>query len=423
MALELSRSMEEWKEYKLGEICGIFTGKKDVNQTTQNGEYPFFSCAPNPYKSSEYIYDGNAIIVAGNGSFTGRVSFYKGKFDLYQRTYACTPIIEDLDFDFLYYYMKTFFEPKFMGGTRGSSIPYIVRGDLANFVVELPSLILQQRISSIFKSLDDKIDVNRRINENLEQQAQVLFKSWFVDFEPFKDQPFVESELGMIPQGWRVGRYDDIIDATISGDWGKEHPEGNYIHKVACIRGCDFQDIKNGLRGKTPERFILEKNFQAKHFKDKDILVEISGGTATVSTGRVCPVSQLLIDKFCANIVCTNFCRLVRPKNKYGAYLYYSWLYKYNNKVMFGYENGTSGIKNFRIKDFTALEPVVIPSEEAMSSFQSLVDKLQMKMQINGSESQKLATLRDTLLPRLMSGELKVQNSDLINEMLEKGIR
>ena len=75
---------------------------------------------------------------------------------------------------------------------------------------------------------------------------------------------------------------------------------------------------------------------------------------------------------------------------------------------MFGYENGTSGIKNFRIKDFTALEPVVIPSEEALLSFQSMIDKLQMKLQMNGFESQKLATLRDTLLPKLMSGELKV---------------
>ena len=75
---------------------------------------------------------------------------------------------------------------------------------------------------------------------------------------------------------------------------------------------------------------------------------------------------------------------------------------------MFGYENGTSGIKNFRIKDFTALEPVLIPSEDALKSFQEIIDKLQMKLQVNGSESQKLATLRNTLLPRLMSGELKV---------------
>lgn len=114
--------MEKWKEYKLGELCNIFTGKKDVNQTISDGLYPFFSCAPTPYKSKDYLYDGEAIIVAGNGSFTGRVSSYIGKFDLYQRTYACVPIMENFDFHYLYYYMKACFEPKFMGGTRGSSM-------------------------------------------------------------------------------------------------------------------------------------------------------------------------------------------------------------------------------------------------------------------------------------------------------------
>ena len=246
------------------------------------------------------------------------------------------------------------------------------------------------------------------INDNLEQQAQALFKSWFVDFEPFKDGEFVDSELGRIPKGWKVGKYDEMIQETILGDWGKEKTEGNYTHKVACIRGCDFQDIKNGLRGDTPERFILEKNYQKKHFKDKDILVEISGGTATVSTGRVCPVSQQLIDKFENDIVCTNFCRLIRPKSEYGTYLYYSWLYKYNNKVMFSYENGTSGIKNFRIKDFTALEPVVIPPVEEIFKFQIITDKILQQMQSSGIESQNLASLRDTLLPKLMSGELQI---------------
>ena len=363
-----------------------------------------------------------SICVSCIGSDLGKVVI-TNEFTVTNQQFNSIIPNEENDADFIYYLMTVIGKQLNFLSKTSTAVPIINKSTFSDFEIDVPSISDQKKIADVLSSLDDKIEVNRRINENLEQQAQALFKSWFVDFEPFKDQPFVESELGMIPQGWRVGRYDDIIDATISGDWGKEHPEGNYIHKVACIRGCDFQDIKNGLRGKTPERFILEKNFQAKHFKDKDILVEISGGTATVSTGRVCPVSQLLIDKFCANIVCTNFCRLVRPKNKYGAYLYYSWLYKYNNKVMFGYENGTSGIKNFRIKDFTALEPIVIPSEEAMSSFQSLVDKLQMKMQINGSESQKLATLRDTLLPRLMSGELKVQNIDLINEMLEKGIR
>ena len=212
----------------------------------------------------------------------------------------------------------------------------------------------------------------------------------------------------MIPQGWKVGRYNDMIESIVAGDWGKEKPEGNYIHKVACIRGCDFQDIKNGLRGKTPERYILEKNYQNKHFKDKDILVEISGGTQNVSTGRICPISQTLIDKYKKDIVCTNFCKLLRPVVNFSAYLYYSWQYKYNCKVMFGYENGTSGIKNFLIKDFISKEPVIIPTEDVVKKFQVFIDKIHLFTQTRGTESQKLSKLRDTLLPKLMSGEIKV---------------
>ena len=214
----------------------------------------------------------------------------------------------------------------------------------------------------------------------------------------------------MIPEGWRVGTYSDIIQKTISGDWGKEKAEGNYTHKVACIRGCDFQDVKMGLRGKTPERFILEKNYQSKHFEDKDVLVEISGGTATVSTGRICPVSQLLIDKYEGDIVCTNFCRLVRPIKGYSSYLYYSWKYKYDHKVMFGYENGTSGIKNFSIKDFSSREPLILPESSALNEFEIIIDHIHTQIQNCGSESAKLATLRDTLLPKLMSGQISLDN-------------
>lgn len=418
--------MEEWKEYKFGKVAvfsqGIQVGIEKQIETCKEGyvrfirivDYTKGTDAPRYilYPGARYMVDETDIVMMRYGT-PGKVARgYSGA--IANNMFKITVNEDFLNKDYTFYYLSQDSVYRTLVASNSSStMPAINFKIIEGLDISAPSISEQMRIVKVLKSLDDKIEVNKRINENLEQQARALFKSWFVDFEPFKDGEFVESELGMIPKGWRVGKYDDIIESTISGDWGKENPEGNYTHKVACIRGCDFQDIKNGLRGKTPERYILEKNFQTKHFKDKDVLVEISGGTATVSTGRVCPVSQLLIDKFNADIVCTNFCRLVRPKNKYGAYLYYSWLYKYNNKVMFGYENGTSGIKNFRIKDFTALEPVVIPSEEALLSFQSMIDKLQMKLQMNGSESQKLATLRDTLLPKLMSGELKVNEVEI----------
>ena len=349
------------------------------------------------------------IFVTSEAPF-GQIYYWNSdeKIVLSQRLF-CLRLSEEVCSKFVYYYMITnTFQAELDGRATGTTVIGLRQPELLKCKINLPSLAEQQRIASILSSLDEKIEVNRRINDNLEQQAQALFKSWFVDFEPFRDQPFVESELEMIPDGWRVGRYEEIIEMTISGDWGKEKREGKYVHKVACIRGCDFQDIKNGLRGNTPERYILEKNYQSKHFHHNDVLVEISGGTQTVSTGRVCPVSQLLIDKFNADIVCTNFCRVIRPIAAYAAYLYYSWLYKYNGKVMFGYENGTSGIKNFRIKDFISVEPVVIPPADLLGKFQQFVDSVQLQIQTRGSESSRLAQLRDTLLPRLMSGELNV---------------
>ena len=210
--------------------------------------------------ASKYLLKPNDIVFARTGNSTGRAYFYDGSDG--ELVYAGFLIKFSLDESKVnprimkyYTHSKPYYDwvRSFdTGGTRGN----INAKTYGNMPITLPSKTTQDRIVDILKSLDDKIEVNRRINENLEQQAQALFKSWFVDFEPFKDGEFVESELGMIPKGWRVGKYDDIIESTISGDWGKENPEGNYTHKVACIRGCDFQDIKNGLRGKTPERYI-----------------------------------------------------------------------------------------------------------------------------------------------------------------------
>lgn len=427
--------MSNWKEYRLGDIITIKSGFAYKGSMIGSGENILLGMGCVSFLerflvSGARIYGGDCadrycantgdIVLAtrqqsDNLPILGMPAIVpkclSGKKIIVGANLYLVDNQSDFSNEYIYWLLKT---PQYVNHIRscqtGTTVRMITKSNIEEFRFAAPEYEEREEIAHVLKTLDDKIDINKSINKNLEEQAQTLFKSWFIDYEPFKKDGFEKSEAGLIPKGWRVGCYNDIIKETISGDWGKETSEGNYTHKVACIRGCDFQDIKNGLRGKTPERYILEKNYQNKHFCDKDMLVEISGGTATVSTGRVCPVSQLLIDKFDGNIVCTNFCRVVRPIAGYGAFLYYSWLYKYNNKVMFGYENGTSGIKNFRIKDFTALEPVVIPPKEVISQFQHLVDTILMQMQTYGTQNQCLAELRDTLLPCLMSGELKVND-------------
>lgn len=313
--------------------------------------------------------------------------------------------------EFIVYYFHTREgQYKILSNASQVGVPALARATTTfrQLEVKVPPLPVQDKIVGILSALDSKIENNNKINANLEAQAEALFKSWFVDFTPFKDQPFVDSELGPIPQGWKVGKYEDIILDTLAGDWGKEKITGNYTHEVACVRGCDFQDMNNGYRGNTPQRYILEKNYSTKRLLPQDLIIEISGGTLTVSTGRACLVSKEMLEKYDNNLVCTNFCKVIRPIDGYSAYCYYSWLHKYNNRVMFGYENGSSGLKNFRFKDFLTKEPLLIPPKADLIKFQHIIKLLQQKKQTNGTESTKLAALRDTLLPKLMSGEIKL---------------
>ena len=163
---ELGMIPEGWNVGTLGDFCNVFTGKKNTNQAIEKGLYPFFSCAPEPLASNDAIFNGKAIIIAGNGSYTGRTMFYNGGFDLYQRTYACTIREQDKEnlMIFFYHMMKQFFEPVKMGGTRGSSIPYIVMGDITQqkFPYSEERLI---RFSNFANSMmDRKLRIDKEIS-------------------------------------------------------------------------------------------------------------------------------------------------------------------------------------------------------------------------------------------------------------------
>lgn len=163
---------KEWCSHEIKDFMRIFTGKKDVSKAIP-GKYKFFSCAPEPITSNEYIYDGAAVLVSGNGSYTGRVSFYKGKFDLYQRTYACVLDAETENIPFFFYTLRYLFQPAYSGGKHGSSIPYIVLSDLANFKFAYNKLYLEQFISTI-KPLFDQQSINMEELESLTKQRDKL---------------------------------------------------------------------------------------------------------------------------------------------------------------------------------------------------------------------------------------------------------
>lgn len=419
--------MEKWNTYFLKDIATFSQGiqvdinnqfiKKDkglirfirIIDYSKNNEPPrYISCPKN-----SYIVNADDIVMIRYGSQTAGKVVRGISGAIANNMFKITLNNNIITNEYAYYYLlQTSVFNNLRGSQSSSTMPAITFELVGRQKILLPNIHIQKKITTILSSLDKKIELNRCINENLEQQAQALFKSWFVDFEPFKDGKFVDSELGMIPEGWKVGIFKDIIHSTLSGDWGKECKQGNHTQKVFCIRGADIPNIKRGDKGNMPTRFIIEKNFQSKALMDGDMVIEVSGGSPTQATGRACRISRGLLDKYNHSIVCTNFCRAIKPLSQYSSFLYYMWEMFYNQGIMFSYENGTTGIKNLDINGLIQKEPIIIPPVEIALEFEKITQIYYEKIQSNGVESEKLSQLRDTLLPRLMSGELKISDID-----------
>lgn len=306
---------------------------------------------------------------------------------------------KNTDFLFLYYLLK-YNKDNIENMGSGTTFKEVSGKTMREIGVRVPETIEEQhKIAEILGNIDDKIEENEKINKNLEQQLQTIFKARFIDV------PLLST--------WKNGTFSEIVDATLGGDWGKEAPTGNYTEQVYCMRGADIPEIKVGNKGKMPTRYILPKNYAKKILTPGDVVVEISGGSPTQSTGRVAAVSQSLLDRYDQEMVCTNFCRAMKPKNGYSMFLYFYWQYLYDLNVFFLYENGTTGIKNLDLKGFLSTEKIRIPSFDDACEFEDICHKYFDKIFYNGLENEKLSSLRDSLLPQLMSGELDVSDIDI----------
>lgn len=310
-------------------------------------------------------------------------------------------IVPNADTDYLFlYYLLLHNRDRIESLGSGTTFKEVSGAVMKQIEVCVPrDKVEQQAIAKTLGAIDDKIENNSKVNHHLEQMAQAIFKSWFVDLEPFG---------GMMPDDWREGTFSEVISATLGGDWGKDAPTGNNSQEVYCIRGADVPDVNVGNKGKMPIRFILPKNYVSKKLAVGDIVVEISGGSPTQSTGRCALITQSLLDRYDRGMVCTNFCRAIKPSAGYSAFVYFYWKYLYDQSVMFSYENGTTGIKNLDITGFLENEPIIIPPAGVVAQFRETVEKFIDTIFANGLENEGLATTRDTLLPRLMSGELSL---------------
>ena len=403
--------MEEWKEYKLGELYDVHNGLSKGGKFFGSG-YPFlsFKTVFNNYFLPPVLPD----LVQSNEKEQGGYDIKRG--DVFVTRTSETPeelgmssvALKDYPFatyngftkrlrpknlsliypEFIGYYLRS---RKFRGLFYGlassmSTRASLANGDLLGMKVFLPSLETQKRIAGILKSLDDKIECNRRINENLEQQAQTLFKSWFVDFEPFKDQPFVESELGMIPQGWKVVYFKDFITPTT-----EKVPVGSLPEYSVTNNGIIPRDAKfnKKLSKETSKNKVLRKDNlvfgMSREILNWGIMEDEIGGVS--SAYNVYKIDKGIIDPI--------YLRLYMKAR----------ISDFNSLIGTAAREGQSLDKGALMQ-----KTVYVPSTKIIGEFFRLYFSIVALQKEAENESRRLAELRDTLLPRLMSGELKVND-------------
>ena len=307
----------------------------------------------------------------------------------------CIRAKENTDSKYLYYLLsqQAFFD-YVMSGAKGCKMPRGDKKQIMQWPVNIPAIDVQKKVVAILSSLDNKIRLNRRINDNLEEQAKALFKSWFVDFEPFKNGPFADSELGKIPQGWTIGTLSDVGDVIGGGTPSKAVSEYYTNEGIAWITPKDLStnNCKFISRGETDISELGYKNSNAKLMPRGSILFSSRA-----------PIGYISIAK---NEICTNqgFKSIV-PQKAGTCFIYY-FLRNNTSKI----ESMASG-STFKEASggLIKLLKVIIPTKEILTNFEKAVQPLFDMQENNEDESIRLSVLRDTLLPKLMSGELSVE--------------
>ena len=405
--------MEEWKLTNIGSLCkrvcsggtpkstieeyfggGIpWLNTKEVNFNRIYSTESTISDAGLNNSSAKWI-DKHSVIVAMYGATAAKCAI--GMIPMTTNQACCNLMVDEnlADYRFIYYALTNSYSTLASlanGGAQQNLNAQLIK----DFEIPLPDLQTQHRIADILTSIDDKIENNNQINHNLEEQAQALYKSWFVDFEPFRDGKFVESELGMIPEGWRVGQLSEICEIVGGGTPSKVKTE--YY-------------TNNGIHWLTPKDLSIScKKFTSRGLDDITELGYKSSSAKLMPKGAVlfssrAPIGYLTIAK---NTICTNqgFKSAV-PGIAGTAFLYY--YLKFNTEYIKTLASGST----FKEASGSLMKSlaVVIPPKMVFDKFEDVMARYFDSQENIELENSHHLEVRDSLLPRLMSGELKIND-------------
>ena len=298
---------------------------------------------------------------------------------------------EDIDPQYLYQILRsndTLTQLQMLAESRSGTFPQITYSELSNIMVSLPSQKAQKNIVSILASLDRKIELNNKINADLEEMAQAIFKNWFVDFEPFKDGKFVDSELGMIPEGWKVGTLTEIA-SYMNGLAMQKFPPENNEDSLPVLK---IKELGQGFCGTDSDRCSCNIKDECR-IHNGDVIFSWSG--------------TLLVDVWCGGDCGLNQHLFKVTSKDYPKWFYYYWTKHHLQEFIHIAKDKAVTLGHIK-RGHLEEAMVAIPDNDSMEKAHELFEPILSKMISLRLENSRLSLLRDTLLPRLMSGELEV---------------
>ena len=393
--------MEEWINCPLGEILNFRRGHDLPHTEMAGGDIPVAGSNGIIGFHNEASPISPCITIGRSGNV--------GIPFMYNRAWAHNTTLYIDDFKgndplYIFYLLKTLPLSSFGGG---SAVPTLNRNHIHPLIVKhCTNVSVQRRIASVLKSFDDKIELNNRINHNLEEQAQALYKSWFVDFEPFKGLDFIDSDLGMIPSSLKIKQISTVKHILETG----KRPKGGVGDLSFGIPSIGAESIKGlGFFDSSKVKYISEdfaRTLKKGWIDGYELLIYKDGG----KPGYFIPNYNIFGDGFPYDRMCLNehvfkLDFLDRGLNAF-AYFYFHSEYVFN---YLNAQGGKAAIPGINQKDIESLW-IFDPNNEHVRLFSERVSPLITTILNNCRCNMELAKTRDMLLPKLMSGELKIND-------------
>lgn len=394
MAGQISTIPRGWKMTTLGEVAAVETGKNvPTSRQLSKGEYEIVGANGTIGFADSYLVDGEYILTGRVGTI-GEVRHKKGKFFPSDNVLYIKANNENEN-KFVYYLLRTA-NLKILN--VGSTQPLIKQSDLRNLSLHIPPLPEQRAIAAVLSSLDEKIELLREQNKTLEATAQTIFKEWFVNFNfPNAIGKMIDSELGKIPEGWRVGKLGDEFDITIGRtpprletEWFSSKPKGKKWISIKDIGNSEMyiSNTSEYLTDEAIKKFnipVIPENTTVLSFK-------MTVGKLAITT------EEMLSNEAIAHLK-------IKGNSNFSTEFIYLFLKGLDFNSMGSTSSIVTAINSTMIK---ALE-ILIPEDQIMRKFNAVIQPIFLKLKNNNSQIQTLSVLRDALLPKLMRGEVRVK--------------